>query len=109
MAQIKNPAEVQLFRRNLDSIDMKKLRSTLRHTMIKHFTAPELEYVVDMYSTPMGRAVMGKMGAYTSEITPKLHEAMQPITQMNAEFLVRAVPCCGLAGVGADSSILLLR
>jgi hypothetical protein len=90
MAQIKTPAEVQLFRRNLESIDYEKLRKMLRHTMVKHFTAPELEYVVSMYATPLGRSVMAKMGAYTSEITPKLHEAMQPIMQTNAEFLVRA-------------------
>lgn len=77
------------FKRNLESIDYKKLHATLRHTMIKHFTAPELEYIVNMYSQPLGRSVMAKMGAYTAEITPKLHEAMQPIMQANADFMVR--------------------
>lgn len=90
MAQIKNPAEVIQFKRNLESIDYKKLHNTLRHTMVKHFTAPELEYMLEMYSQPLGRAVMAKMGNYAAEITPRLHEAMQPIIQSNADFMVRA-------------------
>ena len=96
MAQIKNPAEVIQFKRNLESIDYKKLHNTLRHTMVKHFTAPELEYMLEMYSQPLGRAVMAKMGNYAAEITPRLHEAMQPIIQSNADFMVRA--CVPLAG-----------
>lgn len=91
MAQIKNPAELAQFKRNLESIDFKKLRTVMRHTMIKHFTAPELEYINQMYATPMGRQVMAKMGGYTAEVTPKLHEAMQPILQANADFMVRAL------------------
>lgn len=89
LAAIKSAEEAMLFRRNLEEVDYKKLHNIIRHSMIKHFTAPELEYLVDMYSQPMGRSVMAKMGAYTSEITPKLHEAMQPIVQSNADYMVR--------------------
>lgn len=97
LAAIRTAEEATLFKRNLEQVDYKKLHAVLRHSMVKHFTAPELEYLLNMYSQPLGRSVMAKMGAYTSEITPKLHEAMQPMMQANANFLVRAlVPlrCC---------------
>lgn len=96
MAAIKSAEEVMLFKRNLEQVDYPKLHNIIRHNMIKHFTAPELEYMVEMYSHPLGRSMMAKMGAYTSEMTPKLHEALAPIVQSNAQYIVRARVYAGL-------------
>ena len=62
-------------------MDLDKLTSIIRDTMVRHFTAEELQALANFYSSPIGRSAMkkfGQMGAdYMSQIQPLMIDALQ--------------------------------
>lgn len=51
-------------------IDAKALESIIRTTMVKVFTADELEALADFYSSKAGKSAMRKFGLYVAESMP---------------------------------------
>lgn len=46
------------------------LATAMAQAMSKHFTANELEALADLYSSPVGKSAMSKMGVYMAEVMP---------------------------------------
>jgi hypothetical protein len=49
MLKMPDPKERDQLMRNLQELDTDKIRSITRQAMVKHFTADELEYLINMY------------------------------------------------------------
>lgn len=49
MLKMPDPKEREQLMRNLEQMDTGKIRSITRQAMVKHFTADELEYLINMY------------------------------------------------------------
>lgn len=46
------------------------MRTAVVETMVEHFTVAEIKALTHFYSTPAGRSVMEKMGAYMADLRP---------------------------------------
>lgn len=45
-------------------------------SMVKHFTAEELNAIADFYGSPLGRSSMKKFGVYMADIMPSMEKEM---------------------------------
>ncbi|TFJ84736.1 hypothetical protein NSK_003768 [Nannochloropsis salina CCMP1776] len=86
MLKMPDPKEREQLMRNLETLDMDHVRRITRHAMVKHFTTEELEFLINMYSTSVGKSVMAKIGAYSAELGPQIQEVMMPVMESNVEF-----------------------
>jgi hypothetical protein len=46
-------------------------------SMVKHFTARELNALADFYSSPEGKSAMAKLGAYMADAMPMIQAEVQ--------------------------------
>lgn len=51
-------------------VDISRLTKAMEASMIKHFTAEELQALADFYGSPVGQSAMSKFGVYMAEIMP---------------------------------------
>lgn len=60
----------EFVRRMRELVRSDRLRQIMTETMIKRFTAEELGALADFYSSPVGRSIARKFGAYSADIQP---------------------------------------
>ena len=57
-------------------LDLGKLRLILRDSMVKNFTAEELQALANFYGSPIGRSAMKKFGQYMVDAMPHVRSLM---------------------------------
>ncbi len=58
-------------------------------TMSRHFTVDEIEAMTRFQSSPEGRAIMGKLGAYMGELMPQVQrEVLRALEQAREELRI---------------------
>lgn len=57
-------------------LDLDKLTSIIRNSMVKHFTAEELQALANFYGSPIGRSAMKKFGQYMADAMPHIQVLM---------------------------------
>lgn len=71
MAKNMPPAKATELRELLTkNLDIKALEDATRESMLKHFTAKEINALADFYGSPEGRSIMKKFGVYMAELQP---------------------------------------
>jgi hypothetical protein len=62
-------------------IDAEKLEKIALDTMVKHFTAEELDALADFYGSPVGESILQKFGPYMADaqtaIMPELFRVIR--------------------------------
>ena len=54
------------------NMDLDKFSAIVRETIVKHFTAEELNALADFYGSPVGKSAMSKFGQYMADIMPQI-------------------------------------
>lgn len=68
-------------------LNIKSLEKSIKKSMVKHFTAQELQAMAIFYGTPEGKSILRKFGAYTADIMPAVQaEIMSAQWKATAEF-----------------------
>jgi hypothetical protein len=58
-------------------------------TMSRHFTVAEIEAMTKFQSSPEGKAIMGKLGAYMGELMPQIQrEVLRALAQAREEMRI---------------------
>ena len=57
-------------------IDLDKMTSIIRDSMVKTFTAEELQALANFYGSPVGRSAMKKFGQYMADAMPQIQSLM---------------------------------
>lgn len=59
-----------------DYVRVDTLEEAARASMVRHFTAEELNALADFYGSPEGRSAMKKFGAYMADVMPAVRQEM---------------------------------
>jgi hypothetical protein len=82
--KISDTNQQNMIRAALDRMDMKKIQVATRDALVRNMEVAELKYLMDMYSTDMGKRVLKKMGSFMAEVNPVMNqEAYQALTAVN--------------------------
>jgi Uncharacterized protein conserved in bacteria (DUF2059) len=57
-------------------LDLSKFTSIVRDSMVKNFTAEELQALANFYGSPIGRSAMKKFGQYMADAMPHIQSLM---------------------------------
>ena len=57
-------------------MDLDKFTSIIRDSMVKNFTAEELQALANFYGSPVGRSAMKKFGQYMADAMPHIQSLM---------------------------------
>lgn len=55
-------------------LDIQAITTIIRDSMVKHFTADELQALADFYGSALGKSALKKMGVHMSEVMPDVQE-----------------------------------
>jgi len=58
------------------NMDLEKLTSIIRDSMVKNFTAEELQALANFFGSPVGRSAMKKFGQYMADSMPRIQSFM---------------------------------
>jgi hypothetical protein len=71
----------------MTKLDMEKLKTAMRDSMVKHFTADEVRALADFYGSEVGKSAMGKYGAYMADVMPTIQaEVIAVVGRAQSEF-----------------------
>lgn len=59
-----------------DQMDIDALTQSMKNSMVKNFTAPEIQSMADYYGSPVGKSVMAKMGDYMADVMPVMQKEL---------------------------------
>ena len=68
------PGDRELLTKHLN---MDAIAKEMRASVIKHFTADELKALGDFYSSPHGKSVMSKFGAWMNDFMPAMQREFE--------------------------------
>ncbi len=69
-----------------DAVRPEVLEQTAMASMVKIFTAEELNALADFFGSPVGRSAMGKFGVYMADVMPVIQQEMfRALQQLPAE------------------------
>lgn len=57
-------------------LDLEALNTTMKKSLIEHFSAEEIAVLADFYSQPAAKSAMGKMGIYMADVIPVVQAEM---------------------------------
>ncbi|TXH78063.1 MAG: DUF2059 domain-containing protein [Thiothrix sp.] len=57
-------------------LDLEVINQSMQASLVKHFTANELEVLANFYSTPEAQTALAKMDKYMAEVLPVLQNEM---------------------------------
>ncbi|MFM2317576.1 MAG: hypothetical protein RLZZ215_197 [Pseudomonadota bacterium] len=57
-------------------LDVKMIHQAMHNSLVKHFTADELEVLANFYSNPEAKSALAKMDSYMAEVLPVLQTEM---------------------------------
>ncbi|WP_316415594.1 DUF2059 domain-containing protein [Mesoterricola silvestris] len=81
------PSEKQAWIKTVmtNCLDMKAIETIMRKSMIKTFTADELNALADFYASPYGKSAMKKFGLYMADAMPETQqEIMKAVEKSKA-------------------------
>lgn len=82
--EISDTKQQNMIRAAMDRMDMKKIQVATRDALVRNMEVSEIKYLMDMYSTDMGKRVLKKMGSFMAEVNPVMNqEAYQALTAVN--------------------------
>lgn len=65
----------------LKNMDLDKFTQIIQDSMIKHFTAEELNALANFYGSAVGKSAMTKFGAYMADAMPQIQALMVDAAQ----------------------------
>lgn len=75
------PADRPAFDEAVAQVDLTALRTAMLESLVRNFTADELEAMTNFYGSPEGRSVARKLPAYMADIAPILQGEMMRIME----------------------------
>ncbi|HEX4984606.1 MAG TPA: DUF2059 domain-containing protein [Burkholderiales bacterium] len=83
MAKMLQPEEREEFLAHMrKTVRVEVLEKAAMDSMVRVFTAEELNALADFYSTPVGKSAMGKFGLYMADVMPAVQEEIVRAMQM---------------------------
>ncbi len=74
IAETVPPAQRAQFENALGRVNTDTLEAAMRRSLVRNFTAAEMNALTALYSSPEGRSVMSKMPAYTADVMPAIQQ-----------------------------------
>lgn len=68
------PEQRAQFEDALGEVNTDTLEAAMRRSLVRNFTAPELNALAEFYGSPEGRSVMSKLPAYTADVMPAIQQ-----------------------------------
>jgi rhodanese-related sulfurtransferase len=58
----------------MKEVNLEVVETVIKTTLVKHFTAAEIEALADFYNRPEGQSIMYKFAGYAAEVMPPIEE-----------------------------------